>query len=149
MFSNCDITDGRIVTDGLPEPYIFALGIKVRDYETDSQGIVNNANYLHYMEMTRHAFCEHRGFSFADMTSCGIVAVMRRAEVDYISPLHGADLFVSCLWVERKGPRFIFHQDLFRADNGQPVIRAQATVVATHDGHPTKGDELAQRLGVE
>lgn len=149
MFNTTDLHDGLVITTGLPEPYEFALVIKVRDYETDSQGIVNNANYLHYMEMTRHAFCEYRGFSFGEMSSRGIVAVMRRAEIDYISSLHGAELFVSCLWVERKGPRFIFHQDLFHAENGQPVVRAQATVVATHDGHPTKGDELANRLGVE
>lgn len=34
----------------------YELTIKVRDYEVDSQGIVNNANYLHYLEITRHDF---------------------------------------------------------------------------------------------
>ncbi len=29
--------------------YIFKLPMKVRDYEVDVEGIVNNANYLHYM----------------------------------------------------------------------------------------------------
>ena len=31
--------------------YIFSLTLKVRDYELDSEGIVNNANYLHYLEL--------------------------------------------------------------------------------------------------
>ena len=37
--------------------YDFVLPLTVRDYELDVQGIVNNANYLHYLEHTRHAFC--------------------------------------------------------------------------------------------
>ena len=32
--------------------YIFELKMKVRDYECDGQGIVNNANYQHYTEHT-------------------------------------------------------------------------------------------------
>ena len=32
--------------------YIYELEMKVRDYECDLQGIVNNANYQHYLEHT-------------------------------------------------------------------------------------------------
>ena len=32
--------------------YIFKLTDKVRDYECDLQGVVNNSNYQHYMEHT-------------------------------------------------------------------------------------------------
>ena len=38
------------------EKYIYELEMKVRDYECDLQGIVNNANYQHYLEHTRHEF---------------------------------------------------------------------------------------------
>ena len=48
------------------DKYPFTLTIKVRDYEVDAEGIVNNANYLHYMEHTRHEFCEWAGFRFRD-----------------------------------------------------------------------------------
>ena len=34
--------------------YVYQHEDKVRDYECDLQGVVNNANYLHYMEHTRH-----------------------------------------------------------------------------------------------
>lgn len=45
--------------------YIYELPMKVRDYECDLQGIVNNANYQHYLEHTRHEFLLSAGVSFA------------------------------------------------------------------------------------
>ena len=47
--------------------YIFETRMEVRDYECDIEGIVNNANYLHYTEHTRHRFLKHAGLSFARM----------------------------------------------------------------------------------
>lgn len=44
--------------------YIFETRMEVRDYECDIQGIVNNANYLHYTEHTRHRFIRSLGISF-------------------------------------------------------------------------------------
>ncbi|MEG0700463.1 MAG: acyl-CoA thioesterase, partial [Muribaculaceae bacterium] len=61
--------------------YIFSLEIKVRDYEIDAEGIVNNANYLHYLEHTRHEFCEFAGFSFKEMQENGIAPVLNRIDV--------------------------------------------------------------------
>ena len=45
--------------------YVFTMKMSVRDYECDLQGIVNNANYLHYIEHTRHEFLKHAGANFA------------------------------------------------------------------------------------
>lgn len=47
--------------------YIFKLTDKVRDYECDLQGVVNNSNYQHYMEHTRHEFLESLGENFGAM----------------------------------------------------------------------------------
>lgn len=148
IIEGLDISEGKIINN-LPHPYVMGLGIRTRDYETDAQGIINNANYLHYLEMTRHAFCMERGYSFNEMTADGLIAVLRKVEIEYIASLHGNELFLSCLWVERGGPRFLFHQDLFRAPDGAPVAKAVATVVVTENGHLTKGDTLARRLALE
>ena len=48
--------------------YIFETRMEVRDYECDIEGIVNNANYLHYAEHTRHLFLKSLGVSFAKLS---------------------------------------------------------------------------------
>lgn len=122
--------------------YCFIMDMEVRDYELDCEQIVNNANYLHYMEHTRHKFCSDAGLSFIDMHNQGIDAVVRKIEVEYKSSLRGGDTFISCLRLERKGARFIFHQDIMKA-NGEICAEGTVTVVVTKGGKLTRGDELA------
>lgn len=124
--------------------YIFETTIKVRDYETDSQGIVNNANYLHYLELTRHEFCEEAGTSFRAMQARGLDPVVRKIEIEYLSSLTLGDVMVSRLAFSRRGARFIFDQDIFNAATGEPVVRAVVTVVCLESGHLSRGDMLAE-----
>lgn len=125
------------------QSYDFEMTMRVRDYEVDVQGIVNNANYLHYMEHTRHEFCRSAGFSFAEMHSRGIDPVLRKVEIEYLTPLTLGQDMVSKLKLWRKGPRFIFRQDIFRAEDQEPVTRAEVTVVCLENGTLTRGDVLA------
>ena len=60
--------------------YLFSIEDKVRDYECDLQGVVNNANYQHYMEHTRHEFLEALGENFGAMHEQGIDAFVSRAD---------------------------------------------------------------------
>ena len=124
--------------------YQFELPIKVRDYETDSQGIVNNANYLHYLEITRHDFCEQAGTSFRAMQQQGLDPVVRKIEIEYISSLTLGDTMISRLRLHREGARFIFRQDIFNALNEAPVVRATVTIVCLEDGRLSRGDTLAE-----
>lgn len=131
----------RIIKDN--KKYCFILEMEVRDYELDCEQIVNNANYLHYMEHTRHKFCTDVGFSFIEMHNEGIDAVVRKIEIEYLSSLHGNETFMSCIRLERKGPRFIFYQDIVKTD-GELVATAVVTVVILKDGKLSRGDEVAQ-----
>lgn len=126
--------------------YIFELELDVRDYEIDAEGIVNNANYLHYLEHTRHEFCREAGFSFAAMRGQGIDPVLAHLEISYMTPLRSGDRMRSCLKMKRKGPRFIFQQDIYRLPDGAAVVKAEVTVVALKEGRLTRGDELAEPL---
>lgn len=129
------------------DKYFFSLEIAVRDYELDSEGIVNNAIYLHYLEHTRHAFVKREGIPFGSLTSDGLVPVVRRLEIDYHTPLRTGDVMLSRLWIDRKGPRFIFYQDIFRKEGGEPVVKAVVTIVCMDKyGRINRGDELAARI---
>ena len=129
------------------DKYIFTLELAVRDYELDSEGIVNNAIYLHYLEHTRHAFVKQEGIPFGSLTSDGLVPVVRRMEIDYHMPLRSGDVMLSRLWIERQGPRFIFHQNIFKKEGGDLVVSAVVTIVCREkNGRINRGDDLAAHI---
>lgn len=134
----------RLIKDK-KKKYCFIMDMEVRDYELDCEQIVNNANYLHYMEHTRHKFCADAGLSFTAMHRNGYDAVVRKIEVEYIRSLRGGESFISCIYLERKGARFIFHQDILRA-NGDIAAHGVVTVVVLKDGKLTRGEEMARVL---
>jgi len=123
--------------------YVFEMPMRVRDYEVDSQGIVNNAVYLHYLEHTRHEFCREAGTSFRAMQEQGIDPVIRRIDIEYLNPLGLGDEMVSRLGLRRDGARFIFMQDIFTLHDGRPVVRAECTVVCLENGRLTRGQVIA------
>ena len=123
--------------------YCFAMEMSVRDYELDCESIVNNANYLHYMEHTRHSFCAEAGMSFVKLHEAGVDVVVRKIEFEYKQSPGGGDRFVSCLRLERRGPRFVFHQDILKS-NGEISAQGIVTVVVLKNGKLSRGDELAR-----
>ena len=124
--------------------YTYCLEFKVRDYEVDSQGIVNNANYLHYLEHTRHLCCEEHGLSFREMSEAGLIAVVRKIEIEYLHSLGLADRFVSCINLHRQGARFVFTQNIYRMHDMLPIVKADVTITCTANGRLTRSDELAE-----
>lgn len=106
----------------------------VRDYECDIEGIVNNANYLHYAEHTRHLFLKQCGLSFAQMHQKGVDAVVARMNLQYKVPLTCDDEFISRLAMTKEGLRYIFHQDIYRASDEKLCFRAAVEIVCLVNG---------------
>lgn len=124
--------------------YCFELEMDVRDYEVDYEGIVNNSVYLNYMEHTRHEFCRRAGLTFEAMHLSGIDPVVRRAEIDYLSPLRSGERFVCRLSLSRRGARFVFNQDIYRLPSDELAVRGVITIASIVNGHLSRGDELAE-----
>lgn len=114
--------------------YIFETRMSVRDYECDIEGIVNNANYLHYTEHTRHLFLKSCGLSFAEMHRKGVDAVVARMNLRYKVPLRCDDEFVSRLALKKEGLRYVFYQDIFRAADNKLCFSGVIDVVCMVNG---------------
>jgi acyl-CoA thioester hydrolase len=108
--------------------------MEVRDYECDIEGIVNNANYLHYMEHTRHLFLKECGLSFADMHAKGVDAVVARMNLQFKTPLRCDDEFISRLALKKDGIRYVFYQDIYRASDEQLCFKGVAELVSIVNG---------------
>lgn len=123
-------------------PYIYELEMKVRDYELDMEGIVNNANYQHYLEHARHEFLLTLGPGFGEMVEQGISPVVTRVDIRYKTPLRSGDKFLCRLYLRREGIRYVFYQDIFKS-TGECCVNAVIDTVFTRNGRPTRGDEFA------
>ena len=127
--------------------YIFELNMKVRDYECDLQGIVNNANYQHYIEHTRHEFLLAHGISFARLHEEGTDAVVARLNMQFKTPLRSGDEFVSKLYLKKEGLRYIFLQDIFRLPDMKAVVKAQVDTVCLINGRLADSPQLNEAFG--
>ena len=122
--------------------YIYELTMKVRDYECDLQGIVNNANYQHYIEHTRHEFLCSEGISFARLHEQGIDPVVARLTMAFKTPLRSGDEFVSKLYLRKDGLKYVFYQDIFRLPDLKPVLRSTVETVCVVGGKLGDSKEL-------
>ncbi|RRD80857.1 acyl-CoA thioesterase [Alloprevotella sp. OH1205_COT-284] len=139
---------------------IFVLKMRVRDYECDIQGIVNNAIYQHYTEHCRHEFIETKGIEFAELHNRGIDVVVANLEMRFKTSLRPRDHFEVRLSMEKSGLRYVFHQDIVRVVD--PVraqadpsyaqerlcVRAKTDIVAVVNGRLSDCPELNEKFGL-
>ena len=114
--------------------FIYELKMKVRDYECDLQGIVNNANYQHYVEHCRHEFLLEHGVSFSELHEQGIDAVVARITIDFMTPLRSRDEFVCRLRLEKEGAKYVFYQNIYRLPDEKVVVRCKVDTVCVLHG---------------
>ena len=129
--------------------YIYELEMKVRDYECDIQGVVNNSVYQNYLEHTRHEFLEENKLSFADLHDRGIDAMVSSIEITYKTALRPGDSFISKLYLSKEGVRYIFHQSIFRKSDNKLAVKAKVHAVTVINGRLAPGtpelDALVER----
>ncbi len=112
---------------------VFTVKFIVRSYECDSYGHVNNAVYLNYLEFARMFALLEKGFTLEKMKSSGFLVVIRRIEIDYISPLYtGQEVLIKTFTSESKNSSGTFSQQIYEAKNEKLAAEAKVTWVFTN-----------------
>lgn len=129
-------------------PYQFLEHFKVRDYECDLQGIVNNAVYQQYLEHSRHEFLLNRGIDFAELSRGGVNLVVVRAELDYKRSLTSGDRFyVGLNFSMLDRVRFVFEQNIHRGVNEELCLAGRIIGTALNErGRPSIPNNLIHQL---
>lgn len=127
--------------------YIYEERMKVRDYECDIQGVINNSVYMNYMEHTRHEFLLATGLDFAALHEEGIDAMVIKAELEYKFPLRSGDEFVCKLGFEQQGAlKVIFHQDIIRLSDNKLINKGRFTTACVSNGRPIKPEKIVDAI---
>ena len=75
----------------------------IMSFETDYQGIVNNTEFIRFLERVRYVLSKKLGFSFKQVRSAKLWTVMAHVEVNYVSPARFEDILLGTGWVEKMG----------------------------------------------
>ncbi len=79
------------------------IELPIMSFETDYQGIVNNTEFIRFLERVRYALAKKYGFSFKQVRSAKLWTVMAHVEINYISPARFEDVMLGTGWIEKVG----------------------------------------------
>lgn len=106
---------------------VFKWESKVRDYELDSQGIVNHATYINYLEQTRSEYATFLGIDFIEYHKAGYQFVIATLEIEYRKPLfYKMEFYVTVETKSFNDKHMEFYQEIRRKSDD--ALIAIATV---------------------
>ena len=127
---------------------MFKYPMRVRDYECDLQGVVNNSVYQNYFEHARHEFLLESNIDFSDLAERGVHLMVTRVELDFKRSLRPKNDFYVTVEVEKISRiQYAFVQHIYLVENDQLMVSSKAIGVAVNlKGRPMASPELDQLL---
>jgi len=120
------------------ESAIFKLNMRVRDYECDIQGVVNNSVYMNYLEVARHEFLLAQQVDFVALAKEGIHLMLAETCLQYKASLVPQDNFYVTVCVEPEGRlKIVFVQNIYRED-GTLMLTSRNVGLTVKNGRPIK-----------
>lgn len=113
--------------------------LRVRTYECDAYGHVNNAVYLHYLELARDHYLQDRGLDYQSLVASGHGIFVAEARLTYLSPaLPGEDLVVTTV-PDASGAAWAVLKQKVTGPGARPVLDASMKLVwVGPGGRPTR-----------
>ncbi len=123
----------------------FVWESSVRGYELDNQGIVNNANYLHYFNNARLLCLNSIGINWHTWHKKGYDLVLVKASLEFKKPLKEFDKFkvVSTFKLSSK-LKISFEQKIYNSSTNtlSAVANTISTCITSKTGKPVYHQEL-------
>jgi len=112
--------------------------LKVRTYECDGYGHVNNANYLNYLEYARHELLKDIGFDYQAMIKAGYGVYVAKIAIDYKKPAVTDDeLFIKSWPIKKGAVSGVIAQEIWRGKD--LLVEAKVTwAFVDSNGIPVK-----------
>lgn len=113
--------------------------LPVLSFETDFLGVVNNTEFLRYIERVRYALGKKFGFSFKQVRNAKVWVVMARVEINYRAPAHFEDILLGTGWIEKVGKTSMTLAYEFRMKGSKKLIvdARQVMVFINNQFNPT------------
>jgi acyl-CoA thioester hydrolase len=118
---------------------MFTRRFKIRHYECDALGHVNNAVYLQYLEQTAIEASAAAGFGLEWYAARGTVWVIRKMNIEYLQPAFGGEELEVTTWVSG------FHR--VRALREYEVRRVSSTRSGVLSGPDLPGADVLNEQG--
>ncbi|MDR2303048.1 MAG: acyl-CoA thioesterase [Treponema sp.] len=112
--------------------------LRVRTYECDSYGHVNNANYLNYLEYARYEYLKDVGFDYPAAVKAGYGVYIARIEIDYKkSAITDEELLIKTWAIKKGAVSGTVAQEIWRGED--LLINAKVTwAFVDSGGMPTR-----------
>jgi acyl-CoA thioester hydrolase len=104
-------------------PHVYRRQFRVRIYECDAYGHVNNANYLRYMQQAAAEASADVGFDPARYEALGTLWLIRETGIEYLRPVLPEQLLEVCTWVA-DFRRVVSRRRYAMSVEGRPVAEA-------------------------
>jgi acyl-CoA thioester hydrolase len=131
-----------------PDRLAYTTHWRVRTYELDVNGHVNNAVYLNWAEQMATEHVEAAGFGRHWMMAHGAAWVVRRHEITYRRPaVYEDELELTTRAISIKGARGLRHTTITRLSDATLIAEVHTEWVWLHlpDGRPARvPDELVR-----
>ena len=113
--------------------------LKVRTYECDSYGHVNNAVYVNYLEYGRMEFLNGVGFDYKGIVAAGYYLYISHIDIHYkASAFLGDKLFIDAEPVEMGAVKGTIRQ-VIRKEDGTVCVQADVTWASVNSqGRPCR-----------
>lgn len=118
--------------------------VRVRTYELDSFGHVNNSVYLNYLEEARSEFLKQVGLSFHDFARFGVQLVITESYVRYVSPArYGDEIEVRSRFRDMRAASVYIDYRLTDLSTGRLIAEAwtRGAFVDAATGRPTRAPQ--------